>query len=104
MPDWGKGLGRNAPPLTDDSPAEPANPAIALRLQSTRPVGRVAELGSLGRTVCLSLCILLNPRLWALAQILAGGAAKMRDDVAHNCRAMSLNHTVELRPRPLLAA
>ena len=25
-----------------------ANPAIALRLQSTRPVGRVAELGSLG--------------------------------------------------------
>ena len=24
-----------------------ANPAIALRLQSTRPVGRVAELGSL---------------------------------------------------------
>jgi len=25
-----------------------ANPAIALRLQSARPVGRVAELGSLG--------------------------------------------------------
>jgi hypothetical protein len=25
-----------------------ANPAIASRLQSTRPVGRVAELGSLG--------------------------------------------------------
>ena len=29
-------------------PCAAANPAIALRLQSTRPVGRVAELGSLG--------------------------------------------------------
>jgi hypothetical protein len=31
-------------------PCAAANPAIALRLQSTRPVGRVAELGSLACT------------------------------------------------------
>ena len=28
-----------------------ANPAIALRLQSTRPAGRIAELGSLVATL-----------------------------------------------------
>jgi hypothetical protein len=33
---------------TAAQPCAPANPAIALRLQSTRPVGRVAELGSFG--------------------------------------------------------
>jgi hypothetical protein len=45
----------------------------------------------------------LNPKLWTLAQILAGSAAKMCDDVAHNRRAMTLSHPVELRPRLLLA-
>jgi hypothetical protein len=35
-------------------PYPPANPAIASPLQSKRPAGRVAELGSLGRSTLLN--------------------------------------------------
>ena len=45
MPAWCKSFKCNADAI---QPFAAANPAIALRLQSWRPVGRVAELGSLG--------------------------------------------------------
>ena len=57
------------------------NAAIASLLQSTRPVGRVAELGSLGRLRLVAMDIRSQLRgAWRVERVVAGGVENPREE------------------------
>jgi len=49
-------------------------------------------------------CMLPNPSLWTLSQVLASDPAKMRDDVMHDRCAMPLDHSLQIGTGTLLRA
>src|SRR6185503_16010077 len=48
-----------------------------------------------GQAIRSLVCVLLNPRLWIIAQILCRRTAKMSDDIAHNRGPVTLHHSIE---------